>query len=84
MAGNGNTTAMTLLRAYEIGLGEGLRFVYPGNLPGALGDLESTHCPGCDAVVIGRHGFRVTSCRLVEGKCPDCATPIPGRWKDEG
>jgi pyruvate formate lyase activating enzyme len=80
MTGNGNTPAKTLLRAYEIGRRAGLRFVYPGNIPGAVGDLESTHCTGCGAVVIGRHGFRVTSYRLVDGHCPDCGTAIPGVW----
>jgi pyruvate formate lyase activating enzyme len=82
MTGNGNTSSSTLLRAYEIGRRAGLRYVYPGNLPGAFGDLESTHCPNCDAVVIGRRGFRVTSCTLVDGKCPHCATAIPGVWGD--
>jgi pyruvate formate lyase activating enzyme len=80
MTGNGNTTAPALLRAYEIGRRAGLRYIYPGNIPGAFGDRESTHCPGCKAVVIGRRGFRVTSYTLVDGKCAGCATPIPGVW----
>ncbi len=82
MTENANTSASTLLRAYEIGRRAGLQYVYPGNIPGAVGDLESTHCPKCSAVVIGRRGFRVTSHRLVNGKCPSCATPIPGVWGD--
>jgi len=82
MTDNANTPASTLLRAYEIGRRAGLRYVYPGNIPGAVGDRESTHCPKCDAVVIGRRGFRVTSYRLVDGNCPSCATPIPGVWGD--
>ena len=82
MTGNGNTTASSLLRAYEIGRAEGLRFVYPGNIPGAFGDLESTHCPGCSEVVVARTGFRVTANRVVDGKCPSCATVIPGVWGD--
>jgi pyruvate formate lyase activating enzyme len=80
MTGNGNTPASTLLRAYEIGKRAGLRYIYPGNLPGAFADREGTHCPSCDALVIGRIGFRVTSNRLVNGACPDCGTAIPGRW----
>jgi pyruvate formate lyase activating enzyme len=82
MTDNANTTPQHLLRAYEIGKRAGLRFIYPGNIPGAVGDLESTHCPKCNAVVIGRHGFRVTSFRLKDGKCPQCATPVPGVWGD--
>jgi pyruvate formate lyase activating enzyme len=82
MTEHANTDASTLLRAYEIGRGAGLKFVYPGNIPGAVGDRESTHCPKCDAVVIARRGFRVTSFRLVDGKCPSCASPVPGVWGD--
>jgi len=59
-----------------------LRYIYPGKIPGAFGDLEGTHCPRCHAVVIDRYGFRVTSFRLKDGKCPKCATPIPGVWGD--
>jgi pyruvate formate lyase activating enzyme len=80
MTGNGNTTASMLLRAYDIGRRAGLKFVYPGNIPGAVGDLESTHCPQCAAVVIGRRGFSVTSYRLIDGKCPDCSAPLAGLW----
>ncbi|HYC61456.1 MAG TPA: AmmeMemoRadiSam system radical SAM enzyme [Thermoanaerobaculia bacterium] len=77
---NASTTPAHLLRAYEIGKRAGLRYIYPGNIPGAFGDKEGTHCPKCNALVIGRSGFRVTSYRLVDGKCPECATAIPGVW----
>ena len=80
MTDNGNTTAATLLRAYEIGRRAGLRYIYPGNIPGAFGDRESTQCPGCKEVVIGRRGFRVMSYNLVDGKCPHCGLAIPGVW----
>lgn len=77
---NPNTTASQLLRAYEIGKRAGLRYIYPGNIPGAFGDRESTHCPTCGTIVIGREGFRVTSYSLSAGHCPECTTPIPGVW----
>ena len=77
---NPATTSRHLLRAYEIGKRAGLRYIYPGNIPGAFGDKEGTHCPKCNALVIGRTGFRVTSYRLIDGACPECATPIPGVW----
>jgi len=77
---NAATRPQHLRRAYEIGKRAGLRYIYPGNIPGAFGDLESTHCPKCNTVVIGRTGFRVTSYKLVDGKCPSCATEIPGVW----
>ena len=82
MTENANTDSRTLRRAYDIGRRAGLRYVYPGNIPGAFGDLESTHCPQCERVVIGRHGFRVTSFSLADGRCPDCATPVAGFWGD--
>jgi pyruvate formate lyase activating enzyme len=82
MTENPDTDAGTLMRAYEIGRRAGLRYIYPGNIPGGFGDLEGTHCPGCNALVIGRRGFRVTSFRLIDGRCPDCSTPIPGVWGD--
>jgi len=80
MTANDNTTAATLLRAYDIGRRAGLRYVYPGNIPGAVGDKESTHCPHCDRVVVDRVGFRVLRNRIRDGKCPDCGTAIAGVW----
>ena len=82
MTENANTDAATLLRAYDIGRRAGLRYIYPGNIPGAFGDRESTHCPSCGEVVIGRRGFRVTSYRLEGGKCPRCSSAIAGVWGD--
>jgi pyruvate formate lyase activating enzyme len=76
-----NTTAAMLLRAAEIGRREGLRFVYAGNLPGRVGDLEHTHCPSCRARVVTRYGYLIQEYRLTpQGGCPDCGTSIPGRW----
>ena len=68
------------VRAAEIGTEEGLRYVYAGNLPGRVGPWEDTRCPTCGTRLIERLGFRVLKNRLRDGVCPDCATPIPGRW----
>ncbi len=76
-----NTGAETLLRAAEIGKQAGLRYVYAGNLPGQVGDLENTRCPGCRQLLIGRYGYLITDYHLTaEGRCPSCGTNIPGRW----
>jgi pyruvate formate lyase activating enzyme len=75
-----NTGVATLLRAAEIGVAEGLRFVYAGNLPGRVGNWENTYCPGCSALLIERYGFRVLANRIPQGRCPDCARTIPGFW----
>jgi pyruvate formate lyase activating enzyme len=80
MTDRGATPAATLLRACAIGTAEGLRYVYAGNIPGRVGQWEDTRCPGCGETVIARRGFRVLANRLVDGACPRCVTPIPGRW----
>jgi pyruvate formate lyase activating enzyme len=81
MTGPPDTTVRDLVRAARIGQEAGLRFVYAGNLPGRVGDLENTRCPGCGALLIERCGFRVVSRRLTpEGACPACGVAIPGHW----
>lgn len=70
------TPPATLLRAREIGLEEGLQFVYVGNVPGS--DGEDTLCPRCGRVVIGRRGFQVTARHLRSGACAHCGEPIAG------
>jgi pyruvate formate lyase activating enzyme len=76
-----NTPPETLLRAADIGKRAGLRFVYAGNLPGRVGDLENTYCPECKALLVGRYGYLITDYNLTaEGACPQCAAKIPGRW----
>jgi pyruvate formate lyase activating enzyme len=76
-----DTDTQKLRRAAEIGREEGLRFVYAGNRPGRVGDLENTRCPGCQALLVERVGFQVLRNRLRQGACPDCARPIPGVWQ---
>lgn len=75
------TPVSRLLRAVEIGKEEGLRFVYPGNV-GGVQELESTRCPGCAAILIPRRGFRISTPKIQNGRCPTCQTPIPGFWSD--
>jgi pyruvate formate lyase activating enzyme len=76
-----NTTPEMLMAAAEIGTRNGLRFVYAGNLPGRVGDLENTRCPHCRALLVERYGYFIKSYRLTPtGGCPDCGRAIPGRW----
>jgi pyruvate formate lyase activating enzyme len=84
MTGPDNTSVETLIRAAEIGAQAGLKFVYAGNIPGALGEHENTFCPGCRKVLIERRGFRVLKNLIVDGTCPNCSTRIPGRWESSG
>jgi pyruvate formate lyase activating enzyme len=80
MRDNGHTQARTLLRAYELGRAAGLRYVYPGNLPGRVGELEHTRCPHCDALLVERVGFAVRGYHLRGNRCPRCEAEIAGFW----
>ncbi len=76
------TSAGILLRAAEIGRGEGLQFVYAGNLPGAVGDWENTRCSSCGALLIERHGYSIETQRIgPDGLCVECGGAIPGVWR---
>jgi pyruvate formate lyase activating enzyme len=76
-----STQPHDLIRAANIGKAAGLRFINAGNLPGQVGDLENTRCPGCNELLIERFGYHILSYNLTpEGSCPRCAKPIPGRW----
>jgi pyruvate formate lyase activating enzyme len=72
------TPPSSLRRAREIGLEEGLWYVYTGNVPGDEG--EKTFCHGCGALLIDRHGFTVRKYALSEGACPHCGVKVPGVW----
>jgi pyruvate formate lyase activating enzyme len=75
------TSVRALLRAAETGAAEGLRFVYAGNLPGAVRSWENTYCPGCRALLVERIGYRVLQNRIdAGGRCPECRVTVPGRW----
>jgi len=81
MTGPPDTTAAMLLRAAAIGRRAGLRHVYAGNLPGEVGDHEDTHCAGCGARLVARFGYQIRDYTVTaDGACPDCGTPVPGRW----
>jgi pyruvate formate lyase activating enzyme len=84
MTGPENTTAEMLQGAAAIGKANGLRFVYAGNLPGQVGDLEDTRCASCRATLIRRLGYRIVDYRLTsEGRCPACLAAVPGRWREQ-
>jgi len=76
-----DTSRDDLLRAVEIGRQSGLRYIYAGNLPGMVGEAEDTHCPQCGQTLVKRYGYLIEDYRLTaEGRCPRCASQIPGRW----
>jgi len=76
-----NTGAKTLIRAAEIGREAGLRYVYAGNLPGNVGEYETTHCPKCNYQLVKRSGYVIREYKITgEGNCPKCGEKIGGLW----
>ena len=79
-----NTTPDMLLGAAAIAKAAGVRYVYAGNIPGRVGDLENTRCHACSALLIERHGYLIRAYRVTaDGTCPDCGARIPGRWSSQ-
>ena len=80
-----DTRAEDLQRAAAIGREAGLRFVYAGNLPGKVGDLENTYCSVCGRLLVQRNGLAIERDDLstTGGRCPGCGTAIPGLWNVE-
>ncbi len=80
-SGKPATSLVTLKRAREIAIKQGLHYIYIGNtnIPGA----EDTHCPKCNQLLISRTIYGITKNNIIQdqksGKplCPDCKTEIP-------
>ena len=72
------TPVATLRKAREIGLAEGLHYVYEGNVPGEGG--ENTYCPGCGTKLIDRFGFSIQQNNLKDGHCSKCGQQLAGVW----
>jgi pyruvate formate lyase activating enzyme len=70
------TPVATLERAWRLGRGEGLEYVYVGNAP--LHPYDNTYCPGCDCLLVERHGLRLVRNAVIGGRCPRCARKIAG------
>jgi pyruvate formate lyase activating enzyme len=76
-----NTTADMLMAAADIGRESGLQYIYAGNLPGQVGDLEHTRCTGCGETLVARFGYHIQRYRITpDGSCPSCGRSVPGRW----
>ncbi|MCW4036691.1 MAG: radical SAM protein, partial [Candidatus Bathyarchaeota archaeon] len=70
------TPIQTLEWARDRALGEGLEYVYTGNIPGHAG--EDTYCPGCGRLLIDRYSFSVLGYHITDdGRCPSCGIKIP-------
>ncbi len=71
------TPPSTLRRAREIARGNGLRYVYTGNVYDREG--QTTFCHACGAVLIERVGYELGRWGLdAEGRCAACGASLPG------
>jgi pyruvate formate lyase activating enzyme len=80
MTERASTPLATLRRAYEIGMEEGLLYVYVGNVLDAGGN--DTICPGCGRILIHRYGYAVRVEGFSGGCCTHCGEQIAGVWMD--
>jgi pyruvate formate lyase activating enzyme len=75
------TTVDDLMKIVGYGQAAGMKYLYPGNLAGQVGEWENTRCHHCNSTVIRRYGFLVTENRTrADGLCPDCGKVLPGIW----
>jgi len=73
------TPVSILIKAKEIALKSGMKYVYVGNVPQA--GYEDTLCPKCNKKLVERIGFDVLSIHIKDNKCEYCKYPINGVWK---
>ncbi len=75
------TPPSTLTRSREIAKGEGLRYVYTGNVHDSEGG--TTYCPGCRTPLIIRDWYQIDRYDLSrDGRCSHCGQLIAGRFGD--
>lgn len=72
------TKFSTLLKAYEIAVDMGLKYVYTGNLTNTK--TSSTYCKNCHNAVIIRNSYELLQYNLCEGRCVYCGTQCDGRF----
>jgi pyruvate formate lyase activating enzyme len=74
------TPPATLVRARQIAIGEGLRFVYTGNVHDVEGG--TTSCPGCGAAAVVRDWYSMRRYALTDdGCCQGCGAQLPGVYE---
>lgn len=68
-----------LVKAREIAMAQGLKYVYIGNVPGK--NYGNTYCPHCQSLVIERLGYSIKQSKVKNGKCQVCGGEIAGVWQ---
>lgn len=70
------TPVESLIKARELAINEGVRYVYVGNVPYL--EYENTFCPSCGRAVIEREGYDIVGWHLTEEtRCEYCGEGIP-------
>jgi pyruvate formate lyase activating enzyme len=76
------TPAVTLTRARAIGLNNGLKYVYTGNVHDPEG--SSTYCPQCKTCVIERDWYVLGKWQLKnKNQCAKCGAVLPGHFDEQ-
>jgi pyruvate formate lyase activating enzyme len=71
------TPPATLTRARRIALGNGLRYVYTGNVHDTEG--QSTRCHACGELLVERDWYRLGAYRITDdGRCAECGERVAG------
>lgn len=68
----------TLVRARDIAIKHGLRYVYVGNVND--GKRQSTYCAGCKKLLIERDWYEIGRYNIKAGACAHCGERVPGRF----
>ncbi|MCU0280430.1 MAG: AmmeMemoRadiSam system radical SAM enzyme [Acidimicrobiia bacterium] len=77
-----STPPATLAGARRLAREAGLQFVYTGNVRDPEG--QSTRCPDCGTVLVGRDGYQITAWGLASrGRCGGCGRACPGRFESD-
>jgi len=70
------TPISKLEQARQIGIEEGLKYVYLGNVSGH--PAENTYCPQCGELLIERENYRILKYELRGNRCAFCDQTIAG------
>lgn len=73
------TQPVSLIRARDIAMANGLHYVYTGNISDSA--RESTYCANCQALLIQRNRYSLQAWNLDEhGHCQSCGHKLPGHF----
>jgi len=74
------TPVRSVIKARQIGLEIGLRYVYTGNIQGD--DGENTYCYNCGKVLIERRGYNIGQVHVNDSKCSFCGADVDIELED--